>query len=578
MMRKLLFLTLLGLTSLCSADRYALLVGIDQYPKIKGDELTGADYDLQRIQAALKLYNFSPTVLPKKDATKEAIKAKLDALAAIEQGHAGDQFVFYFSGRGSIAAPADNPEALVGMEPTLIPYNGNETNAENDIRMKVIEDWAKDITEHGGKVTIILDCCFVAPFRSKGIGRAYRETTRCFQRASTSAGEIRDQIYTGPGTFLAATQTKGNAYEELLSESLHRYVGVFTKRLTGEIIMEVVRQHQVPTVASVMRNVGDDFKALVHPDYMPGAAPIPTTQDLIDHAELYGEPLFGGVDSSNAIPPAAATVAHDDAASSAKLRIGLDLDPTYKPGDDKARVAKYDELSKQLRSYVEKNCPFADFAPKDSLSQIQVSVLPTSAGIEATPKGDLMDAHTGKMVPGATIAAAMGAGLKEYIERRALMYRLFQITASEQSTTDIAFSFQADKSTYHQGDDFTIKLDTGGQSARVYFFSRDDCEPMVQLSFPARGAPDNRFPFDGESPLGGKVTPDTPVGQTLLRLLIVEPSASVPLPRLDGSSDEAFAASMLAHLRVLVPAIEAKKLKWGTKDVTYTILAKNGLK
>ncbi|HWA82096.1 MAG TPA: hypothetical protein VG820_01580, partial [Fimbriimonadaceae bacterium] len=67
-------------------------------------------------------------------------------------------------------------------------------------------------------------------------------------------------------------------------------------------------------------------------------------------------------------------------------------------------------------------------------------------------------------------------------------------------------------------------------------------------------------------------------GQTLLRLLIVEPSAAVPLPSLDGSSDEAFNASLLAHLRVLVPAIEAKKLKWGTKDVTYTILAKNGLK
>lgn len=577
-MRNLLWIGVLCLSALCSADRYALLVGIDQYLKIKGDELTGSDYDLLRIGDALKLYNFTPTVLSKKDATRDAIKAKLEALAAIEHGHAGDEFVFYFSGRGSIAPPADSPKALVAMEPTLVPYNGNETNAEVDIRMKVLEDWAKDITDHGGKVTIILDCCFVTPFRSKGIGRQYRETTRCFPRASTSAGEIRDQVYQGPGVFIAASQTKGSAYEELVNEKLHRYAGAFTVRLAGEIIMEIVRQHAVPTYTSVMRNVVDDFKSVVHADYMPGAGPVPTTKDLLANAEVFDKPMFGGVDTSNAIPPAVVQADNEEKSRLEKLRVGLDLDPTFKPGDDKARTAKYDELSKQLRAYVEKNCPFAEYAPKDSLAQIQVSVLPTSSGLQATPKGDLMDAHSGKMVPGASVAAAMDAGLKEYIERRALMYRLFQITSSEKPTTALNFTFQADQSTYHQGDDFTIKLDTGGHSALVYFFSRDDNEPMVQLSFPARGAPDNRFPFQDDSLLSGSLPADNPVGQTLLRLLIVEPSDSISLPHLDPSSDEAFAASMLEYLRVLLPAIEAKKLKWGTKDVTYTILAKNGLK
>ncbi|HWA84370.1 MAG TPA: caspase family protein, partial [Fimbriimonadaceae bacterium] len=375
-MRRLLLLGLLALSALAFGDRYALLIGVDQYPKIKNDELTGSAYDLVRIGDALKPYNFVATVLTKKDATQAAITAKLDALAAIEHSHAGDEFVFYFSGRGSIAPPAANPKALVDMEPTLVPYDGNETNTDKDIRMKVIEDWAKDITDHGGKVTVILDCCFVAPFRAKGIGRQYRETTRCFIRAATSAGEIRDQIYQGPGVFLSACQSKGSAYEELANERLHRYVGAFTNRLAGEIIMEIVRQHAVPTFTSVMRNVGDDFKSIVHPDYMPGAAPIPSTKDLVAGAETFDKPMFGGLDSPNAIPPAVVQADNEQKVQLEKLRIGLDLDPTFKPGDDKARMAKYDQLSQELRAYVEKNCPFAEYAPKDSLAQIQVSVLP----------------------------------------------------------------------------------------------------------------------------------------------------------------------------------------------------------
>src|ERR1044072_1192816 len=157
-MRKLLPLLLVAIAATCHADRKALLIGVDAYPIVKGRQLSGSAYDLRMMSKLMEFFKFQVEQLARANATRQAIISKMTLMA--NDAKPGDEFVLYFSGRGSIAAPVDKPTARVQMEPTLVPYDGKETVTDFDLRMKRIEDWAKEITDKGGHVTIIVDACF----------------------------------------------------------------------------------------------------------------------------------------------------------------------------------------------------------------------------------------------------------------------------------------------------------------------------------------------------------------------------------------------------------------------------------
>ncbi|MFI5385545.1 MAG: caspase family protein, partial [Fimbriimonadales bacterium] len=280
------------------ADRYALLVAIDSYPIVQGRQLSGSDYDLRLMRKMLEFYNFQTDQLAHADATRVAIITKLAKLAQVAKQ--GDDFVFYFSGRGSIAPPVDKPTAKVQMEPTLVPYDGKETITDFDLRMKRIEDWADEITKKGGSVTVIVDASFQSATRDD-VGRPYNPMPRTIRRKATMDGEVREEPYLGPGIYIAATPSGGSAYEYLINASSNTWDGAFTDLFVNEVIGEL-HKGTTPTYSGVMREVQAYIKDKVRQDYMPGLAPYPPAKTLVAQAEVYDKPMFGGVTPS-AIPP-----------------------------------------------------------------------------------------------------------------------------------------------------------------------------------------------------------------------------------------------------------------------------------
>lgn len=571
-MRRIAVLLILALTAVALADRKALLIGIDEYPIVKGRQLSGAAYDLRMIGKMMECFNFQAEQLKGQQATREAIITKMTLLQ--REAKPGDEFVLYFSGRGSLAPPADNPTAKVGMEPTLVPYDGKETVIDYDLRMKRLEDWAQAITDKGGHATIILDTCFQSASRAD-FGRPYNPMPRVIQRKSTSDGEVRNEPYLGPGMYLAATPSAGSAYEYLIDPDSNTWGGAFTDIFGSEVIAEI-RKGDVPTYSGAMREAQAYFKDKVRQDYMPGLAPYPFSKTLIEKPETYEVPMFGGVKPSEIPPPVKVEIAKlddDRQKREQKLRIGLAFPSVRGRNSTTAQPRDVDDMDKErdpaltqaITKYVSEKMPYAQVQPPGAPVDLIVSLakLPTGV-VEARVAGDEVDRARNLRFAGKDISEIMKAGLADHLETHSLVIRLFRMLDDQKPTWDQTAGLKADKDTYKSEEPFTLTFDTAGM-ALLYIFDRDDADGIVQMTFPAKGAEDNHLPAGSKS-LSGTVEEGTPTGKMLVRALFVEPAEGVALPSIGTD-----AAGLLDQLRVLVPAIEGGKLKWTTREVSLTV-------
>lgn len=569
-MRRLLPLFLLAIASTCHADRKALLIGIDAYPIVKGRQLSGSAYDLRMMGKMMEFFKFQVEQLARANATRQAIISKMTLMA--NDAKPGDEFVLYFSGRGSIAPPADKPASRAQMEPTLVPYDGKETITDFDIRMKRLEDWAKEITDKGGRVTIIVDACFQSASRAD-FGRPYNPMARVIQRKATMDGEARDEPYLGPGIYIAATPSAGSAYEYLINPNTETWGGAFTDIFGSEVISQL-QKGQSPTYSAALRETQAYFKDKVRQDYMPGLTPVPNAKTLVDKATTYDQPMFGGIGPAEIPPPQKVEIKQMDderKKREQKLRIGLAFPTVRGRTSSTADPRDADDMEKEqdpvlaaaMSKYVADKLPYAEVQPPGAPVDLIVSLakLPTGV-IEGRVAGDEVDRLRNLKFVGKDLAAVMKSGLADHLERQSLTIRIFRFIEDQKPTWSQGVSFTSDKDTYKPEDPFTLsfKCDT---KALLYILDRDDADGIVQLTFPAKGVEDNHM-LTGD--LSGQVESGTPTGKMLVRALFIEPSDKLVLPPL-GSEAE----GLVGQLRLLLPAMESGKVKWTVREVSLTV-------
>lgn len=142
-------------------NRWALLVGINEYPKLGPDKyLKGCVNDVEAMSRTLEgRFEFPKdhlTILRDGEATRDGILAAMKALA--ERVGEDDVVVFHYSGHGSRMRDREGDEAD-GMDETIVPYDSGRKTENCDITDDEIYDWLLDLTEATPYVTLIFDCC-----------------------------------------------------------------------------------------------------------------------------------------------------------------------------------------------------------------------------------------------------------------------------------------------------------------------------------------------------------------------------------------------------------------------------------
>lgn len=155
--------------------KLALLVGINQYPKIPALKGCLTDVELQR-ELLIHRFGFQPSdilSLTNKQATRQGIEnAFVEHL--VKQAKPGDVVVFHFSGYGN---RIKTKSLLGGMENALIPVDGSEVieNSETianylleDTLLLMLQSLATE------RATAILDTSYYKPSISQPTGLRYR--------------------------------------------------------------------------------------------------------------------------------------------------------------------------------------------------------------------------------------------------------------------------------------------------------------------------------------------------------------------------------------------------------------------
>jgi Caspase domain len=138
--------------------RWALLVGIDQYPSFS--KLSGCVNDVRVLRETLvgpfEFPEQQVTVLLDEQATRAGILEAMNDLA----GTVGkdDVVVFHYSGHGSRMTDREGDEAD-GMDETIVPYDSSRKDENRDITDDEIYEWLLRLTAKTPHITLIFDCC-----------------------------------------------------------------------------------------------------------------------------------------------------------------------------------------------------------------------------------------------------------------------------------------------------------------------------------------------------------------------------------------------------------------------------------
>lgn len=559
-MRRYGLLLALALSSVASADRFAVLVGVDKYSFITEPtrQLQGAETDTSLMKRMLDLYGFKSTVLLRSDATRKRIVEEMSLLS--KAAKSGDEAVFYFSGRGTIQPNVEAPNNKTDFEPALAPFDASATALDPDIRMRRIEDWAKQLDIRGVHVTIILDCSFQSLTRAE-FGRQYHPIPRSFQRPSTAAGEVRDKIYDGPGIFLSAAPSRGAAYEWLQNSAQGRWSGAFTDQLVNSVVAGLNRGEN-PSYVDAMREVQAYFKDKVRADYMPGLAPQPDMEALLNDQSGYGQPVFGGLDL-------AALPADSKVAIAAMERLRVEREKRLRVAVEVEDPVLYDKAAADMTAYLKSKIPNAEFAPTGAPPDVIVHLKKTDKGIDASVKGDDLDKERVQTFSGKDLGKTLDAGLGAFLDLRALVMRLYRITATEQPTWKNEFRMQSDKIAVSRGDDFILGL-TSPEEAMLFVLNRDDADGVLQFAFPQPGAPFAQK-LSGSLQMGGRIENDTSTGRLMLRAIVVPTKGGPRIPDVDMKDPVKFRASLIRQLRTVVEALEKNQLPWTAKTINIRV-------
>ncbi len=172
-----LLLVLLGGETPEPSQKYAFLVGIDQYPRLPN--LSGSRNDVADMKALLiERFGFLEAnifTLTDAQATRANILARFES-ELIDKVKDGDMALFHFSGHGSqmIDVSGDEPD---GKDETLVPYDSREEGVF-DISDDEIHGLLERLLQRGAKVTFIFDSCHSSGGQRPGSWRKVSADTR----------------------------------------------------------------------------------------------------------------------------------------------------------------------------------------------------------------------------------------------------------------------------------------------------------------------------------------------------------------------------------------------------------------
>jgi hypothetical protein len=549
------------------AARYGLLVGVDKYGFIKepNRQLRGAATDISLMKRMLDLYGFDSTSLLQGDATRKRIVEELAKLESRVQRD--DEVVFYFSGRGSIAPSVGDPRAKTNFEPTLVPADGAANALDADVRMQRLEDWARNLNAKGVGVTIVLDASFQNPARSD-FGRQYHPVPRSIQRSFTADGEVRDELFRGPGVFLSACPAKGAAYEWLVNSSQQKWAGAFTDQLVNAVVAGLNRG-EAPTPTDAMREVQAYFKDKVRADYMPGLSPYPAMANLVSDEVRYGTPFLGGVSTASLPADSKASLAAMEKAREErekKLRVALEIEES---GSEAQRKAAHERATKDLKSYLAAKVVNSEFAPEGAPPDVIVRLRADKSSVEATVTGDDLDKTKGYSFKGKDLKKALDSGLGTYLELRALVLRMHRLTATEEPTWDVPVRLASDAAAYSRGDRFALDVDAPA-GALLFILNRDDADGILQMAFPQVRAPYSQR-LTGSLRLGARIKEDTTSGRMMLRAIVIPSTGRTKIAEAPMADERKFREELLRQLRVVVAGMEKGQIPWMAKTINLRI-------
>ncbi|ODG96543.1 peptidase C14 [Nostoc sp. KVJ20] len=215
-----------------SPRKLALLIGINQYPKIPALSGCLTDVELQR-ELLIHRFGFQGSdilTLTEEEASREFIEAAfLDHLG--KQAKPGDVVVFHFSGYGSRVKLETSPET---MQNALVPANGSTESQNEKIVNYILEETLLLLLRSlpTDRVTAVLDTSYDAPSTILGLkSRALQESV-----AKLAAEELdflqqlkTQNLPSTPIVLAATSEPKQPAREGLFSGFS---AGLFTYALT----------------------------------------------------------------------------------------------------------------------------------------------------------------------------------------------------------------------------------------------------------------------------------------------------------------------------------------------------------
>ena len=139
-----------------SGDKYAILVGISDYPGTAND-LQYSDDDAQDIYNALiTLYGYSQDnihLLLDMDASFTAIRDAIDDIKS--EAVAGDEVLFFFSGHGANGKADDADKEKI--DEAIVSHDGNPSGSLIEIWDGELRDWFADFNT--SRIIFIFDSC-----------------------------------------------------------------------------------------------------------------------------------------------------------------------------------------------------------------------------------------------------------------------------------------------------------------------------------------------------------------------------------------------------------------------------------
>ena len=260
----LVLLLVLLLTSLsygAESQKYALLVGINDYTNFdETGDLSGCVNDVTLMsQLLVNKYGFSPDnvkVLLDKEATAENIEKSFRE-HLIGQAKPGDIVIFHFSGHGTYLDD-DNKDEADGLDEALCAADCDVTGPEigyirDDLLGSLIDELETD------DVTIVLDCChsgtgtrnevnwqerkYVPPFM---VGKAQT------REVCTEEGQMKGVVITG----CTASQVSADAYFDVTGED-----GIWMGALSKNIYNTLLKAAPGTTYEDLMDRVRQSLSA-----------------------------------------------------------------------------------------------------------------------------------------------------------------------------------------------------------------------------------------------------------------------------------------------------------------------------